>query len=188
MKYINFKMILFIPVVFGLCGLSYPQRTEEIQVLQFQTFLSRNAVHPGETFRVALLLKINSGWHINGHELADEFLIPSSLTFDENQSIRIIDYYYPKAKSGKYEYSEYELLVYEGEVVFAATVKADAGLQAGQQKLTGKFMYQACDHRSCLPPKAINLEIPVDVFDISQETKEINQEIFSKIESEKSNK
>jgi thiol:disulfide interchange protein DsbD len=188
MKDINFKTMLFILVVFGLLGQAYPQGQENTQVLQFQTFLSRNAVHAGETFKVALLLRINPGWHINGHELADEFLIPSSLTFDENQGLKITDYYYPKANSGKYEYSEYELLVYEGEVVFAATVKADAGLQAGQQNLTGKFMYQACDHRSCLPPKTINLGIPVAIVDLSQETIEINQEIFSKIESEKSTK
>lgn len=191
MKSIKYKTIIFLPVVFFVWGQAFSQSQagkEEIKVLEIKTFLSKTAVHPGGAFKVALLLKINPGWHINGHELADEFLFPTSLSFEETDSFKVVDYFYSKPTPGKFEYSEVELLVYEGEAVIAALVKSAKDLKLGQYKLKGEYKYQACDSRSCLMPRTVDLEIPFEVVDHSQETKEINPEIFSKIEFEKSEK
>lgn len=167
----------------ALCG----NLSAEEEVVKVETFISKDGIHPGETFKVAFLVKISQNWHINAHELADEFLFPTSLTVEEDKSIKAMKYYYPEPKSGKFDYSESELLVYDGGVILGALVKIGDDVELGEQKLKAKFKYQACDNTSCLPPKTLNFEITFLVVNPSQETKKIHQEIFSKLDFEKDN-
>ncbi len=52
----------------------------------------------------------------------------------------------------------------------------------GGHKLKLKVSYQACNDRFCMPPKEIELEIPVEVVPASEPGKDINQDIFVRIE------
>jgi len=157
------------------------RQSQNDRVVKADALLAKSSIHAGEAFKTALLLKINPGWHINAHDLTDEFLFASAFTFEENDQFTVKEYVYPEAKRGKYEYSENELSVYEGEAVIGALVEAAKNLAPGSYKLKGSFDYQACDQRSCLPPKTIDVEITVEVVPTGQETKDINQEIFEKI-------
>jgi DsbC/DsbD-like thiol-disulfide interchange protein len=158
---------------------------QEEEIVKAKTFVSKSAVHPGETFKVALEAAINPGWHIHAHELADEFLIPTEILFEGSERIEIIKYSYPEPRLEKFEYSESPLQIYDGKVILGALVKADAGLELGSHKIKGSLSFQACDSRSCLPPKKIEFEISFKVVPASQKTEEVNQDIFSKLNFEK---
>ena len=151
------------------------------QVVKAEALLAKSAVHAGDAFKTALLLKINPGWHINANEVTDEFLFASACTFEENDRFTVKEYVYPEARRGKYEYSENELLVYEGETAIGVLIEAAKSLAPGSYKIKGTFDYQACNQKSCLPPKTIDIEITVAVVPAGQETKDINREIFEKI-------
>jgi thiol:disulfide interchange protein DsbD len=150
------------------------------QVVEAKGLISRDAVRPGETFQAALVLKVQAGYHINDNAPLDEFMIPTVLTIEENPDFEVVEIYYPKGRRARFSYSEAELVVYDGEVVLGALVKAKAGLAAGPRTLKGALSYQACNNESCLPPKELGFEISVPVA-ASGQGADVHPEIFGKL-------
>jgi len=181
-------IILFILICFSfLCGSALIEAQEE-KIVTVKTFISHDGIHPGESFKVALLLSITPGWHINGPRLDDEFLIPSELIIDESDNIKLLKLHYPEPGSGRFDYSEAELPVYEGEMLLGALIVVSEDIALKKHILKAGFLYQPCDDRICMAPKTLKLEIPFKVVSLSKKVKEINKKIFSKIHFEKEGK
>jgi len=68
---------------------------QENQVVSAEAVLARSAVLPGESFKLALRLRINPGWHINAHDLTDEFLFASDFALEEDDRFKVKEYVYP---------------------------------------------------------------------------------------------
>jgi DsbC/DsbD-like thiol-disulfide interchange protein len=151
------------------------------QIVAVKTILSRDGVRPGETVKVAVVLKIRSGYHINNDMPADEFLVPTTLAFDESQGVEFIETVYPAGHRGRFAYSQADLIVYEGEAVLGAVIKLNNALLAGDLVLRGTLSYQACDNGSCLPPKDVRFEFSVPVVDAGKPCRDLHPEIFGKI-------
>jgi len=180
--------ILYILIFFFfLCG-SVSIEAKEEEIVTIKTFISHDGIHPGESFKVAFFLSITPGWHINGPEQADEFLIPSELIIDEEDEIKVLKLYYPEPESGRFEYSEAELPVYEGEIFLGAIIKVSDDVALKKHSLKASLLYQPCDDRTCMAPKTLELEVPFNVVSPSKKVKEINKKIFSKIDFEKESK
>jgi DsbC/DsbD-like thiol-disulfide interchange protein len=153
----------------------------EEEVLEIKTYLSHDGVHPEGVIDVAFLLDILPGWHINGPELADQFLIPCTLLIEEEKAVEIVDTYYPVPETRFYSFSEVELQIYEGKVVLGVRIKIGDTMPQGKNILKASFLYQACDDASCMAPETLEFEIPFQVVPASAEIKKINQDIFSQI-------
>ncbi len=161
---------------------------KEEETVTVKTFVSHDGIHPGESFKVAFLLNIIPGWHIYGPKLDDEFLIPSELIIDEDDNIKVSKLYYPEPGYGRFDYSEAELPVYEGEVFLGALIKVGEDISPKKHFIKASFLFQPCDDRICMAPKTLKLEIPFKVVSLSKKTKEINKKIFSKINFENGSK
>lgn len=159
-----------------------PLLQSEEKLVEIKVFVSRSAVHPGEEFKVAHRVRIKKGWHINASKVENELLVPTSLTFDGNQGLQILESYNPQPRRGRFEYSESDLSYYEGEVFFGARLSAGDAVPLGKNEMSGKFRYQACDDRSCRPPKTIRFKVLVEVVPAGQETRATHPEIFARIE------
>jgi thiol:disulfide interchange protein DsbD len=153
---------------------------EDVQVVEAKALISRDAVRPGETFKAAIILKVQSGYHINDNAPLDEFMIPTALVMAEDPDFEVLEISYPKGRRARFAYSEAELVVYEGEVVLGALLKAKDGLAAGPRTLKGALSYQACNNESCLPPKEITFEVAAPVA-TSGLGADVHPEIFAKI-------
>jgi thiol:disulfide interchange protein DsbD len=153
----------------------------EGEVLDVKTYISQDGVHPGGIIDVGFLLDILPGWHINGPELADQFLIACTLLIEEDETIEVVEIYYPLPETRAYSFSEVELQVYEGKVVVGARIKVGDAIPQGKNMLKASFLYQACDDISCMAPETLEFEIPFQVVPASAEIKQINQSIFSQI-------
>jgi DsbC/DsbD-like thiol-disulfide interchange protein len=154
---------------------------DEGEVVTVKTFVSQDGVHPGETIDVAFLLDILPGWHINGPELADQFLISCTLIVEEDDTVEVLELFYPVPETRAYTFSEEELQIYEEKVVLGARVRAGNAITQGKNILKASFLYQACDDRSCMAPETLEFEIPFEVVPASEKVKQINQEIFAQI-------
>lgn len=123
---------------------------------------ARVTAKPGETVDAKLNVQLRSGFHCNSDKPSDEYLIPLKLTWAPGalQSVSIV---YPKPEMGKYSFSEKPLSVYTGDFEIVTKFKAPADAHVGQSMLTAKLRYQACTDRMCLPPKTVDVSLPVEI-------------------------
>jgi thiol:disulfide interchange protein DsbD len=180
---LNASRILIVTVIFTAASVIFGPALaaqEDEQVVEAKGLISREAVRPGETFKAALLLKVQPGYHINDNAPLDEFMIPTALVINENPDFEVVEIFYPKGRRARFSYSEAELIVYDGEVVLGALVKAKDGLAAGPRSLKGTLSYQACNNESCLPPKELAFEISVPVTATGGGA-DLHPEVFGKL-------
>ncbi len=114
--------------------------------------LDRTAHAPGSTARLAAVLEIEDGWHVNAHEPSFDFLIPTELTVTLPAGWGGATLDYPDAVSRTFAFAGEPLAVYEGRVVMLAALEVPAGAAAGAHPVAAAVRYQACDDDSCLPP------------------------------------
>ncbi|MGB8958964.1 MAG: protein-disulfide reductase DsbD domain-containing protein, partial [Candidatus Aminicenantales bacterium] len=180
---LNLRRIVLSAVILAAAALmlmpALAAQTDD-QVVEAKTLISRDAVRPGEIFKAAVILKVRAGYHINDNAPLDEFLIPTALVIDANPDFEVLEISFPKGRRARFAYSEAELVIYEGEVILGALLKAKEGLGAGPRTVKGALSYQACNNESCLPPKELRLEIAVPVA-ASGAGADVHPEIFGQI-------
>jgi thiol:disulfide interchange protein DsbD len=116
----------------------------------------------GAEVEVPLRLVIRGGYHINSNEPAEDYLIPTALTWVEGPfTPRGVTY--PKAESVKYEFSSKPLLVYSGAITLRSRLLVAGSASPGATTLTGKFRYQACNDKACLPPRTLDVSVPITI-------------------------
>jgi len=117
----------------------------------------------GAAIEVQLKLVVRSGHHIQSNTPAEEYLIPSALTWDSNPALASKGVIYPKAESVKYDFSEKPLSVFSGAITVTSRFAVAPDAQRGPMNLTGKFRYQACNDKMCFPPKTLPVSVTVTV-------------------------
>jgi len=121
------------------------------------------AAHHGSQVDVPLKLAIRSGHHIQSNTPAEEYLIPSALTWDTNPAVALKGVTYPKAESVKYDFSEKPLSVFSGALTVTSHFAVPADAPRGPVTLTGKFRYQACNDKMCFPPRTLPVSVNITV-------------------------
>lgn len=176
------RTIMMFPAVLALSMSLAPAiaAQEDEQVVEISSALSRGMVGPGETFKAAVILKIQAGYHINNNAPLDEFMFPTSLTIEDAPDFEVVEICYPAGRRARYSYSETDLVVYDGEAVLGVLLKAKDALSEGTRTLKACLSYQACDDTSCLPPKELAFEIAVPVGKTGRGA-DLHPEIFAKI-------
>ena len=165
-------------VFFGLAPALAAQENE--QVVEVKSALARDSVRPGETFKAAVILKVQAGYHINDNAPLDEFMFPTSVSIENSPEFEVVEITYPTGRRARFAYSEAELVVYDGEAVLGVLLKAKDGLAPGAKTLKAVLSYQACDNTSCLPPKELAFEIAIPVAKTGGGA-DLHSEIFGKL-------
>jgi hypothetical protein len=120
------------------------------------------AAKAGTTVEVKLPLQLREGYHVNSNMPPDPFLIPLRLTWDSGP-FTAAEVVYPKPDLRKVDFFAGSLPVFSGRFELLTRFKVAASAQPGLVNVPGKLRYQACDDRKCLPPKTIDLTLPVSV-------------------------
>ncbi len=116
----------------------------------------------GQTARETLTLYVRAGFHVNSNKPNDDFLIPLRLTWDKGP-IEAGTVEYPEPQLEKSNFSEQPLSVYSGTFHVVTGFRAPADAVPGPATVTGKLRYQACSDRECLPPRTLEIRVPVDI-------------------------
>jgi len=149
-----------------------------IEVLRLESLLSQDAVRPGDTFRLGIKIVLLDDWHINSSKPSEDFLIATTMEIQDSPHFEFGDIQYPPGHDIKFEFSDIPLSVYEDSVIIWLEVTAASGLQPGEQNLTGKINYQACNNSSCLAPTGEEVNIVFKVVQEGQTISEINRAAF----------
>ena len=118
------------------------------------------AVEAGKAVTVPLSIRIRRGYHINSETPAESYLIPTKLTWDA-PGFKTAAIKYPQAEIVIYDFSGKPLSVYSGTIQITSTLTTPAEIPAGLTELSGKFRYQACNDKACLPPRTTEFKVPV---------------------------
>lgn len=119
-------------------------------------------VKAGATAEATLAVELREGYHCNSDKPSDEYLIPLKLTWAQG-ALQADEIVYPKPQMEKYAFSDKPLSVYTGDFQIVTKFKAPANAPVGQSMLTAKLRYQACTNRMCLPPKTVDVSMPVEI-------------------------
>ena len=119
-------------------------------------------IHAGWTQdrrQLHLKLGIQSGFHINTNEPGGDAKLPlHATTVVFPGDVGAVQVAFPPGEELKLQFADRPLRVYSGEVTLVAQFETPP---AKGSKLPVVLSYQACDDRSCLPPVAKQMEIPV---------------------------
>jgi hypothetical protein len=117
-------------------------------------------VTAGDDLDVTLKVAIRPGYHMNSNTPAEDYLIPTKLTWDvDGLTVKSVDY--PEAETVKYDFSEKPLSVFSGTITLSSSFAVPETLPSGLTELTGKLRYQACTEKACLPPVTVDVHVPV---------------------------
>jgi DsbC/DsbD-like thiol-disulfide interchange protein len=150
-------------------------------VVSARTLLATDAVHAGKTAKVAVLARIESGYHINDHKPSLDYLIPTRVAFEASPSLKVEQVVYPRGKPVKFDFVDSPISVYEGEIRVGSILKVEGSAKPGDYTLRGKFMYQACNDHACLPPASVPFTVSFRVAPSSVPLKPANTEVFKTI-------
>lgn len=139
-----------------------PQTTVQwVTVLPVQKI----SVAAGAPAKIHLHFKVEEGYHINSHQPGSELLIPTTLQLNPPTDVGVGSIVYPKGHDITLPIAPDEKLnVYTGQFAISATVSATRTASPGKFKVHGQLKYQACNDRSCFPPKLAPLEFEVSVL------------------------
>jgi thiol:disulfide interchange protein len=123
----------------------------------------RTAHEAGSPARVAALVTIEPGWHVNSHKPTFEYLIPTELDLELPASWPAETVRYPQAEMQTFAFADQPLAVYDGSVVIVGTLAVPKGAAEGPVPIRAKLRYQACNDSQCLPPVTTEAELQLKI-------------------------
>jgi DsbC/DsbD-like thiol-disulfide interchange protein len=75
------SVVLFAFVSMALSVLTYAQPSRPEPVFNVELLTDREPVVAGEQLRLAVVLNIDRGWHVNSDDPGDEFSLPTTVTW-----------------------------------------------------------------------------------------------------------
>lgn len=150
MRFMNWLILAMLTVVLGTAVTAAPP--DSSKVVEVKPVLSVSAVKPGQKAKLAVVLRVKKGWHVNANKPNEDFLIPTVVTLKPAPGITLGKPAYPKAKELKVAFSPESLAVYEGEVPVLLDIAVAKNVKPGQVTLKGEVKYQPCDDTSCFAP------------------------------------
>lgn len=132
-------------------------QTGVLSVQEPAKLVVKRTENPSQTLKLAM----KPGYHTNSNKPTEAYLIPLKLTWEAAGPLEVLEIVYPPAKLEKYEFNEKPISVYGGEFEIVTKFKRAANPALGPGFLTGKLRYQACNNKECLPPKTIEIKLPL---------------------------
>ncbi|MCX6138757.1 MAG: protein-disulfide reductase DsbD family protein [Ignavibacteriales bacterium] len=176
-------MTRFFSIILLIAALAVNSRAgSSADVVRPEIKLSTAKIASGGSKKVAVLLHIADGWHINAHTPSADYLIGTSLSLASQTGVMLSDVRYPAGSDVKLAFADQPLSVYQGTVVVFLTLKFADNI-AGADTVRASVEVQACNNQVCLPPSTIALAIPYAVAGAGEITQETNVDLFVKYQS-----
>lgn len=149
------------------------------RVVDVKGFASVDGIRLGDSFKVAIVLTIEQGYHINAHTPTLQYLIPTQVNFQKSKELAMGPPLFPVPVNRSFEFSpSTPLAVHEGEVIVIAEGHSTKTGSSSSVTVLGQATVQACSHNQCLAPVKISFKIPIKILKAGEKSNPINQELF----------
>ncbi|NLC59326.1 MAG: hypothetical protein GX774_21005 [Armatimonadetes bacterium] len=148
--------------------------------LEADAVASVDRVRPGDSFQIAVVLRLPAGIHVNAHTPSDASLIPTRVQLAAPPGLKVGAFDYPPGNERQFRFTDQPIAVYEGETAFTATatVTATPDLKPGILTLRGSVEAQACNDASCFPPARVPFSLALKVVSAGTPVQPANAEVF----------
>ncbi|WP_417379560.1 DUF255 domain-containing protein [Gimesia sp.] len=160
----------------ALAGLG--QVNPKQKLVSAKAYLSVDKLPAGKTCRVAIVLSIEEGWHINANPAKPDFMVPTTFTVKSNQQVKLSQIKYPAGHTFTVEGFDEPLLVYEKQAVIRGTLTIPAAAAGKPEQLELNVKYQACNDKTCIRPTTVSLKGSFQIAKPGEPVKQVNQKWF----------
>src|SRR5262245_422103 len=115
-------------------------------------------VKAGALAQLSLHVRLPKDIHVQSNKPKDPLLIPTVLTIEVPEGIKVESIEYPEATELAQPGRQEPLVVYGNEFAITAKVSLAASVPAGDLKVPGTWRYQACNDTVCFPPARATAE------------------------------
>jgi thiol:disulfide interchange protein DsbD len=177
-------LLTFITIIFPICTQAqFPDfdfsDNQSVEKLSAEGFISLDKVQPGRDFKIAVVVKIAKGWHVNANP-AREGLIPTEIIFPETPNLTFGEAVYPKGDTLNLA-SIGEAPVYHDTITIGIPATLLQSTPIEPITLDMQLRYQACNDEQCLLPETLNFTIPINVVSLAETAQQVNEAIFANI-------
>lgn len=181
MKYLSRAFLAFL-LLLPLLGspAAHSQVPSGKDVVAPAAYVSYEPVARGQSFQIALVMKLRPGFHVNAREVTFDYLIPTELRADVPAGFQIGDVIYPKGKLQTFAFAKDKPLnVYSDSATLLLPLTALPDAPLGPQHLAMKLRYQACSTEICLPPVTKEVDATIHVVADRSAAKAAHPEVFA---------
>ncbi len=174
-------LVLLLALTVGPSLISFAdQLSGSAQKVKVSTLVSHDKVPAGSNFDIALIIAVDSGWHINAHIPTFDYLIGTTFELQPVEGIIVSDIRYPKGRLENL-FTDEPLLVYQDTVGILLSLRVSEKVQPASLTLRGNLTVQACDNMVCLVQSTIPIEIPVQIAAANDIATILHKETFERI-------
>ena len=154
-------------------------KAKKTEILAAEAHLSVDQLPAGRSCRIAMVLDIKEGWHINQNPPDPDFQMPTTFTMKTKQGSKLLNVTYPKGHKYSPPGAPEPIVVYEGQVILFGTIEVPESAAGKTEEFDLLVKYQACSNDRCEPPKTLTLKGKVEVAPVGQPNKAINDKLFN---------
>jgi len=167
-----------LPLLALLAVAQFEPMLAQPKVASVRLLPSLSALQPGSSVKLAAVVTIQEGWHINTNKPTEDFLVPTELEFGSTDGVEFGEVEYPPGRKIKFAFWPKPLDVYEGRVVFYVDVRLRESSAGDSVRVNGVLRYQACNDNSCAPPDELPVSLVIPVVSLSTPVHPVNDSLF----------
>lgn len=153
------------------CAVAAPSPEPNISVVGY---FATDKAPKGKPVRVAIVIDVPSGYHINSNRPLESYLIATSLKVEPENGLRAGVVTYPRPVLRTFKFSNKQLSVYEGQARLKFSISIPANYSEGSVKIKARVRLQSCNDEVCFPPKNYDLDLKIDVVGTTERVRATN--------------
>ena len=154
-------------------------QAKKVEILTAEAHLSVDRLPAGSSCRVAMILNIQDGWHINQNPAQPDFVTATRFTMKTKQGTKLVDVKYPKGHKITAAGFDEPVMVYDGQIVLFGTMEIPESAAGKVEEFELLVRYQACSESRCEPPKTLTLSGKVEIAPVGEKVKAVNDKLFN---------
>jgi len=141
--------------------------------------LSQESFQSGSVAKIAIVLSIEDGWHVNAHNPTYDYLIGTSVELQSMEGVIIADIRYPEGSLQQFGFADDLLRVYDGAAPIFLTLKLSEKIKPGAYTLPATVLVQACNDQVCLAPSSVAVDVSLTIVEATAPVKSANDALFA---------
>jgi DsbC/DsbD-like thiol-disulfide interchange protein len=150
----------------GLYPCVYGAAQASVEPAQWTGTVTPNlAAKPGKKITLNISAELREGWHVYGLEQPSGGPTPLRLTLDENDVASSAGPPSGSTPIKKLDQSfNLETQSYSHPFALHVPIQVKPHAPSGKQSVSISVRFQACNDRTCLPPRTVHLTLPIEIL------------------------